>query len=119
VLPAEAMAAEAALRVREDGETLEAVGNDVGAPVERWSGFLEDAETDLRTRLVSVSEGELLGPMREPAGFALVQVVARRVPVENDPVFRAQAERSVWSQVTSRALEAIEWELPQPRSVSG
>jgi hypothetical protein len=119
VLPAEAMAAEAALRVREDGETLEAVGRDVAAPVERWSGFLEEAEAGLRARLVSVSEGELLGPMREPAGFVLVQVVARRAPVESDPRFRAQAERAVWSQVTSRALEAIEWELPQPRSVSG
>ena len=35
VLPTEAMAAEAALRVREDGETLDEVGRDVGAPVEK------------------------------------------------------------------------------------
>jgi len=119
VLPAEAMAAEAALRVREDGETLEAVARDVGAPVERWSGFLEEAEAGLRTRLVSAPEGELLGPIPEPAGFVLLQVVTRRPPVESDPVVRAHAERYVWSQATSRALEAIEWELPQPRSVSG
>jgi hypothetical protein len=119
VLPTEAMAAEAALRVREDGETLDAVGLDVGAPVEKWRGFLETAEAGLRTRLVSASEGELLGPMREPAGLALLQVVSRRVPVESDPVVRAHAERYVWKQATARALEAIEWELPQPRSVSG
>ena len=119
VLPTEAMAAEAALRVREDGETLDEVGRDVGAPVERWGGFLESAEAGLRARLVSASEGELLGPIREPAGLALLQVVTRRVPVETDPVVRAHAERYVWNQATARALEAIEWELPQPRSVSG
>ena len=119
VLPTEAMAAEAALRVREDGETLDAVGRDIGAPVEGWSGFLEAAEPGLRARLVSSSEGELLGPIREPAGLALLQVVTRRVPAESDPVVRAHAERYVWNQATARALEAIEWELPQPRSVSG
>jgi hypothetical protein len=119
VLPTEAMAAEAALRVREDGETLDDVGRDVGAPVERWGGFLETAEAGLRARLVSASEGELLGPMREPAGLALLQVVTRRSPAESDPVVRAHAERYVWNQATSRALEAIEWERPQPRSVSG
>ena len=119
VLPTEAMAAEAALRVREDGETLDEVGRDVGAPVERWGGFLESAEAGLRARLVSASEGELLGPMREPAGLALLQVVTRRAPAESDPVVRAHAERYVWNQATARALEAIEWELPQPRSVSG
>ena len=119
VLPTEAMAAEAALRVREDGETLDEVGRDVGAPVEKWSGFLETAEAGRRARLVSASEGELLGPMREPAGFALLQVVTRRAPVDGDPVVRAHAERYVWNQATARALEAIEWELPQPRSVSG
>jgi hypothetical protein len=118
VLPTEAMAAEAALRVREDGETLAEVGREVGAAVERWAGFLETAEAGLRTRLVSASEGELLGPMREPAGLALLQV-ARRAPTEGDPVVRAHAERYVWNQAASRALEAIEWELPQPRSVSG
>jgi len=119
VLPTETMAAEAALRVREDGETLDEVGRDIGAPVEKWGGFLEAAEAGLRARLVSASEGELLGPMREAAGLALLQVITRRAPAETDPVVRAHAERYVWSQAASRALEAIEWERPQPRSVSG
>jgi hypothetical protein len=119
VLPTEDMAAEAALRVREDGERLDEVGRDVGAAVDRWGGFLETAAADLRARLVSAAEGELLGPMREPAGLALLQVVTRRPPVESDPVVRAHAERYVWNQAAARALEAIEWELPHPRSVSG
>jgi hypothetical protein len=105
------MAAEAALRVREDGDTLAGVARDVGCPHEAWSGFLETADAGLRGRLLGAREGELLGPLREDGGFVLLHVLSRRAPESGDAAVRAHAEERVWGQVSARALDALRWEM--------
>ena len=115
VLATEPMAAEAALRVREDGDALADVAADVGRPHETWSGFLETAPGDLRSRLVGAAAGALLGPLREADGFALLHVLSRQPPSVDDPRVWDHAERRVWTPLAARALEAVRWESPLAR----
>jgi hypothetical protein len=113
--PTEAMAAEAAFRVREDGETLADVAVAVGRPLENWSGFLDEAAASERMTLASAQDGDLLGPFPRDASHALFQVLHRRLPDESDPTVRAHAERRLWSAVTERALARVSWEGRPPR----
>jgi hypothetical protein len=117
--PQESMAAEAALRVRVDGERLADVAADVGHRAEAWSGFLESADPTLRARLVGASEGDLLGPLADEDGHALLHLGRRMAPRLEDPRVQEHAARHVWRATAARALEAIEWELPEPRGVHG
>jgi hypothetical protein len=111
-LPEEPQAAEAALRVRVDGEGLADLAAELGRPVERWVRFLDDLDPDLRSRVLSTREGELLGPLRAEDGHALLLVVARHPPRADDPVVRAYAEERLWRGVVDRALESVHWEAP-------
>jgi hypothetical protein len=118
-LPSEPMAAEAALRVREDGDALADVAADVGRPLDTWRGFLDSASSGLRSRLLGASEGALLGPLAEDDGHVLIHVVSRRPPEADDPEVWAHAEARVWAEVASRALEAVQWETPHARVTFG
>jgi hypothetical protein len=111
-LPDEPQAAEAALRVRVDGDGLADVAIELGRPIERWVRFLDDLDADLRSRVLSTRAGELLGPLRAEDGHALLFVVARHAPQADDPVVRAHAEERLWRGVVDRALEAVRWEAP-------
>jgi hypothetical protein len=119
VFPAEPMAAEAALRVREDGESLGDVAAETLRPLETWRGFLDSADAISKTRLAAAHAGELLGPFQDEDGHALLQVVARRTPHPDDREVRAHAERRLWSQVTTRALDRVSWEPPLVRVARG
>jgi hypothetical protein len=118
-LSSETMAAEAALRVREDGDSLADVAADVGRPLETWRGFLDSASSGLRSRLLGASEGALLGPLAEDEGYVLIHVLSRRPPQASDPEVWAHAEACVWMQVATRALEAVQWETPHARVTFG
>ena len=117
--PAEPMAAEAALRVRVDGESLAEVAADLGRKAEAWRGFLEEAAPALRVRLIGASSGELLGPLADEDGHALLHVVTREAPRAEDARAWAHAEAHVWHGAAARALEAVVWELPDPKGVRG
>jgi len=119
LLPSEPMAAEAALRVREDGDKLADVAADVGRPLDTWCGFLDGATGSLRSRLLGASEGALIGPLPEEGGHLLIHVVSRRPPRADDPEVWAHAEERVWAEVASRAMEAVQWETPHARVTLG
>jgi hypothetical protein len=110
------VAAEAALRVREDGDTLAEIAAEIGRPLESWSGFLDTADAAARARLSSAREGDLLGPFPDARGHALLLVRTRRPPDERDPAVRAHAENEIWSAVADRALVALTWEMPLMRT---
>jgi hypothetical protein len=114
--PVEAMAAEAALRVREDGESLADVARDLDRPVERWQGFLDAADGTLKPRLSAAAAGELQGPYHDDRGYVLLQVTARRAPHAGDAAVRAHAESRLWSAVAARALSRVQWEAPLVRA---
>lgn len=111
--PGESMAAEAALRVREDGERLEDVAREVGQPLAVWRGFLAAADEGMRARIVGSSTGDLLGPLVEPDAFALIQIVNRRSPRADDAPLRDAVAENLWSRVAARAMESVRWEFPR------
>jgi hypothetical protein len=106
------MAAEAALRVRVDGEPLADVAAELGRPVERWGRFLEEMDSDLRGHLLSAAAGEILGPFEAPDGHELLVVESRRSPQPDDPVVHAHAEQRLFQSVVDRAMESVRWEGP-------
>jgi hypothetical protein len=119
VFPTEPMAAEAALRVREDGESLADVAAQTLRPLATWRGFLDSADAVSKIRLAAARAGELLGPFPDDDGHALLQVVARRTPHADDGEVRAHAEQRLWSQITARALDRVQWEPPLVRVARG
>lgn len=111
--PAEPMAAEAALRVREDREALADVVREVGQPVESWSGFLAAAPPEVRARVLTAGEGDLLGPLATGSDFALIQVLSRRPPSAEDPKLRDAVAGHLWSRAAARALDTVRFEFPR------
>jgi hypothetical protein len=112
ILPSETAAAEAAFRVREDGDTLSSVALELGQPLEPWSGFLEAAPERDRMTLAAARPGEMVGPLSSPGGYALLQVLSRRAPCEADPAVWDHARTRLWAEVMERAMANVRWEAP-------
>jgi hypothetical protein len=108
----EAPAREAALCVREDGETLADVARAAGAPVRATAAFLEELATDLRQRLLGARPQELLGPMRVGDTFALIEVIEKAPPTSDDPEVRRRAEDTVIRREAEREIERhVRWRI--------
>lgn len=94
-------AREAALCVRVDGRALADVAADCGVPTSFRVLYLEDAEPELRTALMSAGPGELVGPVAVGAGHMLLQLRAKAEPSADDP----EPARRAAAVLTARAVE--------------
>jgi hypothetical protein len=74
------LARELASQIRDEGRGLEEVAREHGLPVVRRLLFRKDLGGPLAGPLASAGEGELVGPVATPEGFALVVVEERRPP---------------------------------------
>lgn len=105
----EPAAREGALCVREDGDRLADVAASARAPLEERRMLLEDAGP-LRVPLTGAAPGELLGPLPVDGAYALVEVVAKRLPDLADPLVRRRAEGAVLDGQTAAAVASrVRW----------
>ncbi len=63
--------------------------------------YLADADSNLRTALVSASPGELIGPVERADGHMLLQVLGKIEPGVDDP----ELERRAGALLSARAIE--------------
>lgn len=84
-LPAEGMAREAALCVREDGLSLDEVAARAGVQVAERAFLLVDAPPELADPLLSARPGDLVGPVSSGDAFSVALVRDKRAPVPDDP----------------------------------
>lgn len=109
VLSSEDAAREAALRVRTDGESPDAVSSDLGLPLQERQLFIEDADAPLRTALFSATTGELIGPVAVGDQFLLVLLDKKIVPTLEDAEVRRRAEADVANAFVARSRTHITW----------
>jgi hypothetical protein len=90
-------AREALFCVREDGMSMEEVATEGRYPYRRADFLLEDLPVDAQQRFVSVSAGDILGPLARRNGFELCRVINKIEPQADDP--------NVQSRIDQRLLE--------------
>jgi hypothetical protein len=108
--PEEAMAREAALCVREDGEDLADVAARGRRPVLRECRYLEQVEKALHGPLLSAREGELLGPMPGQGEFCLFVLARKVLPHEANPDIHERAAQGLLQGALEREIgRRVEW----------
>ncbi len=93
----EDLARELATQVREEGRDLEAVALEQGLPVVHRQLPRKELGEPLTEPLATAREGELVGPIGTPRGFALVLVEERR-PAELDNPTRERIASELFDQ---------------------
>jgi parvulin-like peptidyl-prolyl isomerase len=75
------LARELASQVRDEGRDLDAVAAEHGLPVIRPELLRKELGEALAAALAAAKDGEVVGPVATPEGFALVQIEERHEPV--------------------------------------
>ncbi|MEO8431049.1 MAG: hypothetical protein ABI592_06025 [Acidobacteriota bacterium] len=113
VFSEEAAAREAALCLREDGESLEAVAEDAHLSIVETRAYLGDVDASARPELLSARPGDFVGPLRIEDVFHVLQLRGKTMPSEEDPEVRNRAETSLRSKVTDQEVAArVRWHDP-------
>ena len=86
-------AQEALFCVREDGMSLEEVATEGRYPYRVANFLLEDLPAEVQQKYLSVSQGDLLGPMPRSDGFALCRVVKKIEPRLEDPTVKLRVDQ--------------------------
>ena len=86
-------AQEALFCVREDGMSLEEVATDGRYPYRVANFLLEDLPPEVQQKYISVSQGDLLGPMPRSDGFALCRVIKKVEPRLEDPTVKLRVDQ--------------------------
>jgi hypothetical protein len=108
--PDEAMAREAALCVREDGEDLANVAARGKRPVLQESRYLEQIDNALHGPFLSAQEGELLGPLPCPGEFCLFALRQKIPPNEENPDIHERAAQGLIQGALEREIrQRVEW----------
>jgi hypothetical protein len=108
--PDEAMASEAALCVREDGEDLANVAARGRRPVLQESRYLEQIEKALHGPFLSAQEGELLGPLPCQGEFCLFAHAQKIPPHEENPDIHERAAQGLLQGALDREIrQRVEW----------
>jgi hypothetical protein len=109
-VPDEQAAREAVLSVREDGLDLAEVARLARAQVREERIYLDEAEPELRERLLSAGRGDLVGPLPVDGIFWLGLVRDKVLPTEADPDVRRRAEDDLLARLLTREVEArVQW----------
>jgi hypothetical protein len=110
VLPAEGMAREAALRVREDGMELTAVATQAKTALYRARYYLDQLEPAVKPHFLDAKKGELLGPLRWGREFALFWILDKVMPSIDDPDIRRRAEQHVLQRLIDDEInKRVQW----------
>jgi hypothetical protein len=86
-------AQEALFCVREDGMSLEEVATEGRYPYRVANFLLEDLPAEVQQKYVSVSRGDLLGPMPRSDGFALCRIIKKVEPRLEDPTVKLRVDQ--------------------------
>ena len=86
-------AREALFCVREDGMSLEEVATEGRYPYRVANFLLEDLPEEVQQKYVSVSQGDLLGPMPRNDGFALCRIIKKVEPRLEDPTIKLRVDQ--------------------------
>lgn len=106
-------AAEALALVRDDGLSIEALGDTVGAAPARRRVMVEDVPVGVRQRFLSAQPGEHLGPIPAHDGMAIVAVRAKLLPSPDDEAVRERATATIVARAVDRAIEEqVRWVEP-------
>jgi hypothetical protein len=86
-------AQEALFCVREDGMSLEEVATEGRYPYRVANFLLEELPEEVQQKYLSVSQGDLLGPMPRSEGFALCRIIKKVEPRLEDPTIKLRVDQ--------------------------
>jgi hypothetical protein len=86
-------AQEALFCVREDGMSLEEVATEGRYPYRIANFLLEDLPKEVQQKYLSVSQGDLLGPMPRSDGFSLCRIIEKVEPRLDDPTVKLRVDQ--------------------------
>lgn len=113
----ERSAREAVWCLTEDGLSLEAVAQIAGCAVQTPEFYLDESAAAWRPLLLAARPGEVLGPLADAAGFAVLVVDAKCAPSASDARLRARAEKMLLAQHLTQAIhERVVWEAGRAAS---
>jgi hypothetical protein len=103
-------ALEAALCVRNDGDSLESVAGRAGAALERRREWLDDLPRELVQPLLASRPGTLIGPVRVGGRYRLALLHEKQPPERADEEVRARARAALVERAVAReASERVVW----------
>lgn len=106
----ERLAREAAFCVTEDGLTLDEVAYDAHGIAQQWDFYLDELDAPARTHFMAARQGDWLGPVKLLEGFPLFSVVAKQLPVADDPHIRQRAEDAIVGSLVEQAMTGrVKW----------
>jgi hypothetical protein len=109
----ETAAREAALCVREDSESLEAVAQEAHRPIAKTRPYLVEVAESVRPGLLSARPGDLIGPVPVGEEFHLYELCAKTPPSEQDPEIRSRAENALLAKIVEHEIAArVHWDEP-------
>lgn len=85
-------AREALFCVQQDGMSLEEVATEGRYPYRVANFLLEDLPEEVQQKYLSVSRGDLLGPMPRSDGFALCRIIKKVEPRLEDPTVKLRVD---------------------------
>lgn len=114
IYPAEAMAREALLCVREDGMDFpDLAAATVVADLREDEQWIGELKGPLHTGLLGARAGEVLGPFAIGGGHALLRLTAKRLPTSEDEQVRSRAETAALQRALSNELQTrVHWLTP-------
>jgi putative peptide maturation system protein len=110
VVPRLDLAEELASAVREDGRTLAEAATQHGLRLIQGERFRKQLHSALADALTAAREGDLVGPVVTPHGFALA-VVAARVPAALDGAIRRRIENELFDRWLAEKLGKATFQL--------
>lgn len=109
----ETTAREAALCVREDSDSLEAVALQAHRPIAKTRPYLAEVEESVRPGLLSARPGDLIGPVLVGDEFHLYELCGKTPPSEQDPEIRSRAEQALLAKIVEHEIAArVHWHEP-------
>jgi hypothetical protein len=106
----EDLARELASQVRDEGRDLDAVAAEHGLPVLRRQLLRKELGEALVSALAAAKDGEVVGPVATPQGFALVQIKERHEPVL-DPAIRQAIQQELFDRWPADAIREAALDL--------
>lgn len=109
--PAEAMAREAVLCVREDGMSFESLAADTGvAQLRDETQWIGDVKGPMHGALLGARPGEIIGPIARGGNHEVYRLTTKRLPAASDAAVQERAERSIMHRALAAELnERVQW----------
>jgi len=108
-LTQEQAAKEAALCLRHDGESLDAVAASAGIPVRQGAVFVDEIDPAVRAAVLGARPGDLLGPVATGHGFLLALIEGKKIPSEDDAEVRRRAQEELTTAMVAEAKKQVRW----------